>query len=245
MSDKNSQNSCTCCQCQVCQCADCNCGANNASFPLIGDKFPDIEAHSTHGRLSFPKDLMGKWTVLFSHPADFTPVCTTEFVSFAKYAPEFKKINTQLIGLSIDQVFSHIKWVEWIKDKLDIKISFPVIADNTGRVSKQLGMIHEKQGADTVRAVFVMDEKAKIRLILYYPQEVGRNMAEILRAVKALQFSTANKVAMPANWPENELVGDHVIIPPATTEAEAKSRAEKKDCYDWWFCHKKIVTKKK
>ena len=240
MSEKDLQNCCGCCQC-----ADCDCATINTTFPLIGDKFPEMEAHSTHGRLSFPKDIIGKWTVLFSHPADFTPVCTTEFVSFAKYAPEFKKINTQLIGLSIDQVFSHIKWVEWIKDKLDIKIPFPIISDNTGRVGKRLGMIHEKQGTDTVRAVFVMDEKAKIRLILYYPQEVGRNMAEILRAVKALQFSTANKVAMPANWPENELVGDHVIIPPATTEAEAKSRAGKKDCYDWWFCHKKIATKKK
>ncbi len=245
MSSQNLKNSCADLLCQICQCANCNCGASNSGFPLIGDKFPEIEAHSTHGRLSLPKDLMGKWTVLFSHPADFTPVCTTEFVSFAKMAPDFKKINTQLIGLSIDQVFSHIKWVEWIKDKLNVVIPFPIISDNTGRVGKRLGMIHEKQGTDTVRAVFVMDDKAIIRLILYYPQEVGRNMAEILRAVKALQHSTANKVAMPANWPENELVGDHVIIPPAKTEAEAKSRAGKKDCFDWWFCHKKAEAKKK
>lgn len=218
---------------------------NSNSFPLIGDKFPDLEVHSTHGRLSFPKVLLGKWTVLFSHPGDFTPVCTSEFVSFAKFAPEFKKINAQLIGLSIDQVFSHIKWVEWIKENLDVEIPFPIISDNTGRVGKLLGMIHDKKGTDTVRAVFIIDDRAVIRLILYYPQEVGRNMSEILRAVKALQYSTANKVAMPANWPENELLGDHVIVPPAKTEAEAKARAGKKDCYDWWFCHKKMTTKKK
>lgn len=228
-----------------CNCQCCACNQENQGFPLIGDQFPEIEAHSTHGRLSFPKVLMGKWTVLFSHPADFTPVCTTEFVSFAKYNPEFEKINAQLIGLSIDQVFSHIKWVEWIKEKLNVEIPFPIIADNTGRVGKRLGMIHEKQGTDTVRAVFIMDPKAKIRLILYYPQEVGRSMAEILRAVQALQLATEEKCAVPANWPENELVGKHVIVPPAKTETEAKSRVGQKDCYDWWFCHREMGAKPK
>ncbi|HQL11255.1 MAG TPA: peroxiredoxin [Candidatus Woesebacteria bacterium] len=249
---QNASSTCQCqgCQCQGCQCQGCQCADNASSntknsFPLIGDKFPDLEVHSTHGRLSFPKILLGKWTVLFSHPGDFTPVCTTEFVSFAKFAPEFKKINTQLIGLSIDQVFSHIKWVEWIKENLDVEIPFPIISDNTGRVGRLLGMIHEKQGTDTVRAVFIIDDRAVIRLILYYPQEVGRNMSEILRAVKALQYATANKVAMPANWPENELIGNQVIIPPAKTEAEVKARAGQKDCYDWWFCHKKMTIKRK
>lgn len=215
------------------------------SIPLLGDRFPEMEVLSTHGHLSLPKDLMGKWTVLFSHPGDFTPVCTTEFVAFAKMAPDFKKINTQLIGLSIDQVFSHIKWTEWIHEELGVKIPFPIIADGMGAVGKTLGMIHEKKGSDTVRAVFVMDDSAIIRLILYYPQEVGRNMEEILRVVKALQFASANKVAMPANWPNNDLVGDHVIVPPAKTEDEAEKRRGKKDCFDWWFCHKKVVAKKK
>jgi len=217
-----------------------NCDCETQGFPLIGDQFPEISIHSTHGRLNLPEDLKGHWTVLFSHPADFTPVCTTEFVSFAKHAKDFKEINTQLIGLSIDQVFSHLKWTEWIKEKLDVEIPFPIIADSTGRMGKQLGMIHEKAGSDTVRAVFIMDPEAKIRLILYYPQEIGRNMKEILRAVKALQLSAKEKAAVPANWPENELVGDHVIVPPANTEAEAAKRRGKKDCYDWWLCHREM-----
>lgn len=253
MSEKKLKNCCPDCPCQDCQCAkqcsnnchDKHCAPSTSSFPLIGDQFPEMEVHSTHGRLSFPQDLMGKWTVLFSHPGDFTPVCTTEFVAFAKMAPDFKKINTQLIGLSIDQVFSHIKWTEWINDKLGVKIPFPIIADSMGRVGKSLGMIHEKKGSDTVRAVFVIDDQAIIRLILYYPQEVGRNMEEILRVVKALQFSTANKVAMPANWPNNDFLGDHVIIPPAKSEAEAEKRRGKKDCFDWWFCHTKVKEQKK
>ena len=226
---------------EACQCPDCCCNCHDgqtSSFPLIGDQFPEMKVNTTHGPLNFPKDMLGQWTVLFSHPADFTPVCTTEFVSFAKYAAKFTKLNTQLIGLSIDQVFSHIKWVEWIKDKLDVEIPFPIIADSTGQVAKRLGMIHEKQGSDTVRAVFIIDDQAKIRLILYYPQEVGRSMEEILRVVKALQVSTQDKCAMPANWPDNELIKDHVIIPPAKTQQDAKKRSGQKDCYDWWFCHR-------
>lgn len=246
MSNQNMQKCCPDCLCSDC---GCNCGCDYAkssnSMPLLGDQFPAMEVLSTHGHLSLPKDLMGKWTVLFSHPGDFTPVCTTEFVAFAKMAPAFKKVNTQLIGLSIDQVFSHIKWTEWIHEKLGVKIPFPIIADSMGKMGKALGMIHEKKGSDTVRAVFVMDDKAIIRLILYYPQEVGRNMEEILRVVKALQFASVNKVAMPANWPNNDLVGDHVIVPPAKSEAEADKRRGKKDCFDWWFCHKKVVAKKK
>ena len=178
--------------------------------------------------------------MLFSHPADFTPVCTTEFVAFQKRAGEFEKLGCALLGLSIDQVFSHIKWIEWIKDNLDVEISFPIIADDRGQVAERLGLVHPGKGTNTVRAVFVVDPKSVIRTILYYPQELGRNMDEVVRIVKALQIGDANGVAMPANWPENELVKDEVIIPPASDVKAAKERPKQYDCYDWWFCHKKL-----
>ena len=218
---------------------------NVKQLPGLGDKFPSMEVMTTHGMKKLPEDYKGKWFVLFSHPGDFTPVCTTEFVGFTKKAEEFKKLNTELIGLSVDQVFSHIKWVEWINEKFDVKVPFPVIADELGRVSNQLGMIHDKKGTNTVRAVFIVDDKGALRLMMYYPQEVGRSIDEVLRAVKALQASDENGVAMPENWPNNETLDDKVIIPPAATEELAQERLEKSkagemECYDWWFCVKKL-----
>lgn len=210
------------------------------SIPLIGGKMPSFEAQTTKGKIKIPDDYKGKWFVLFSHPADFTPVCTTEFVAFQKRYEEFKKLNTELIGLSIDQVFSHIKWVEWIKEKLGVEIKFPIIADDTGKIARTLGMIHPGKGTNTVRAVFIVDPQGIIRAMLYYPQELGRNMDEILRMLKALQISDKEQVAIPANWPNNELIGDEVIIPPATDEKSAQERLKQYECYDWWFCHKKL-----
>ncbi len=210
------------------------------SFPLIGDKAPELTVQTTHGVKNIPDDYKGKWVVLFSHPADFTPVCTTEFVAFAKRENQFKELNAELLGLSIDQVFSHIKWDEWIKDNIDVQIPFPIIADNNGKVAEAFGMVHPGKGSNTVRAVFLIDTEGIIRLILYYPQEIGRNMDEIVRALKALQVSDKNGVAMPANWPENELLGDRVIVPPATDVEAAKKRKEEYECYDWWFCHKEL-----
>ncbi len=209
-------------------------------MPLIGARLPDMEVQTTHGRMRLPGDYSGKWFVLFSHPADFTPVCTTEFVAFQRRYEEFEKLDCALIGLSIDQVFSHIKWVEWIKEKLNEEIKFPVIADDTGRVAYTLGIIHPNKGTNTVRAVFIIDPQGIIRAILYYPQELGRNMDEILRMVRGLQIVDKHGVAMPANWPENELIGDEVIIPPASDEDTAKERLRQYQCYDWWFCHKKL-----
>lgn len=209
-------------------------------FPLIGDRFPEMKVVTTHGMLTLPGDYKGKWVVLFSHPADFTPVCTTEFVAFANLKPEFDKLNAELIGLSMDQVFSHIKWHEWIEEKLHVEIPFPIIADAAGDVAVRLGMVHPGKGSTTVRAVFLIDPNGLVRLILYYPQEIGRNMDEILRALKALQVSDANGVALPANWPNNELLGDRVIIPPAKDVETAKKRPSEYECYDWWFCHKKL-----
>jgi len=209
-------------------------------IPLLGEKSPEIEVQTTHGVMKLPDAFKGKWFILFSHPADFTPVCTTEFVAFQKRYDEFKKLNTELIGLSIDQVFSHIKWIEWIRDNLNTEIKFPVIADDTGRVSGILGLIHPGKGTNTVRAVFIVDPEATIRAILYYPQELGRNMDEILRMVKGLQISDKEGVAIPANWPNNELIGDEVIIPPATDEKTANERMRQYTCFDWWLCHKKL-----
>ena len=211
-------------------------------FPLIGDKMPQMEVKTTFGMMTLPDAFAGKWFVLFSHPADFTPVCTTEFVAFEKRRKEFGKLNCELIGLSIDQVFSHMKWTQWIKENLKVEIKFPIIADDQGKIAARMGMIHPGKGTNTVRAVFVIDPEATVRLILFYPQEVGRNMDEILRALKALQVGDKNKVATPANWPNNELIGDQVIIPPPADEKTAATRKTGGDivCEDWWFCHRKL-----
>ena len=209
-------------------------------FPLIGEKFPDMEVVTTLGPKKLPGDYAGKWFVLFSHPADFTPVCTTEFVAFQKRLDRFRELNCELIGLSIDQIFSHIKWVEWIGEKLGVDIGFPVIADDTGRVASRLGMIHPGKATNTVRAVFIVDAQGFVRIIFYYPQELGRNMDEILRAVKGMQTSDSAQVAIPAGWPENELIGDEVIVPPAKDVQTAKERPAQFECFDWWFCHKKL-----
>lgn len=209
----------------------------NFHMPLLGDDFPSLTLQTTQGVMNLPGDLKGSWFILFSHPADFTPVCTTEFVGFQRLMPEFEKLGVKLIGMSVDQVFSHIKWIEWIKEKLGVTITFPIAAANDA-IANALGMLHPGKGTNTVRAVFVVDPKGKVRLVLYYPQEIGRNMEEVLRAVKALQISDANNVAMPANWPQNELIKDHVIIPPAKTVADAEKRLQQYEGYDWWFCHK-------
>jgi len=208
-------------------------------MPLIGDKFPDLEVRTTYGPLKLPDAYSGKWFVLFSHPADFTPVCTTEFVAFQKRWDQFQALNCELVGLSVDQVFSHMKWTEWIKDNLKVEIMFPIIAD-TGEVANLLGLIHPGKGSNTVRAVFIVDPQGVIRAILYYPQELGRNMDEILRMVKGFQVHETNKVALPANWPNNELIGDEVIIPPPQDEKTAKERLKQYEGFDWWFCHKKL-----
>lgn len=213
-------------------------------MPLLGDDFPQMKVQTTHGVKELPGDYKGKWFVLFSHPADFTPVCTTEFVAFQKRYDKFRALNTELIGLSVDQVFAHIKWEQWIEENMDVKIEFPIIAD-TGAVAETLGLIHPGKGTNTVRAVFIVDPEGKLRIIFYYPQELGRNMDEILRAVEAMQISDEKSVAMPANWPNNELMEDHVIIPPATDVKTANERLEKAkagefECYDWWLCHKKL-----
>ena len=211
----------------------------NNRMPLLGDFFPEMQVKTTHGEISLPNDMAGQWFVLFSHPADFTPVCTTEFVSFQKVKDELARMNTQLIGLSVDQVFSHMKWTEWIKEKLGVEIQYPIIAAND-QIAGLLGMLHENKGSNTVRAVFIVDPEGIIRLIMYYPQEIGRNIDEVVRSVKALQTSDKNSVACPANWPNNNLIQDKVIIPPPLSEAEAKNRLSEYEGFDWWFCYKNL-----
>nr|WP_302598630.1 peroxiredoxin [uncultured Cellulosilyticum sp.] len=206
----------------------------------IGDKMPKMKVQTTMGNKTLPDDYLGKWLILFSHPGDFTPVCTTEFVSFAKNYENFKQLDTELLGLSVDQVQPHIKWVEWIEQNLCTPIPFPIIADSMGKVASELGMVHSAKTTQTVRAVFFVDPTGTIRMILYYPSEVGRNMEEIIRALAALQIADKHKVAMPANWPNNELIGDQVIVPPATTIEGAEKNKTENCCYDWWFCYKPL-----
>lgn len=209
------------------------------SMPLLGDMFPQMEVKTTHGPMSLPGDFKGNWFVLFSHPADFTPVCTTEFVAFQKRYEQFKALDCKLIGMSVDQVFSHIKWIEWIKSELNVAIEFPVVAANDS-IAMKLGMLHPGKGSNTVRAVFIVDPAGEVRLIMYYPQEIGRNIDEVVRAVKALQISDNKDVAIPAGWPDNELIKDRVIVPPPSDMASAAKRRQEYESFDWWFCHKSL-----
>ena len=211
---------------------------------VIGEKFPEVEVKTTHGNMKLPDVFKGKWFVLFSHPGDFTPVCTTEFYAMQKRLEKFKELGTEVIGLSIDQVFAHLKWAEWIKDNLNEEIQFPIIADDRGMLAEMLGMI-PSGSSNTARAVFIVDSNATIRAIVYYPAEVGRDWDEILRALKALQISDKYKVALPHKWPNNELIKENVIIPPAGDVETIKERMEAKEkgeieCYDWWLCYKKL-----
>lgn len=209
-------------------------------MPLIGDPFPDLHVTTTHGEMDLPDEYAGEWFVLFSHPGDFTPVCTTEFVSFQQHADEFEALGVNLVGLSVDRVHSHIKWIEWIEENMDTEITFPIVADDTGDVAASLGMLHPGQGTSTVRSVFVVDPDGVLRLVLYYPMEIGRSVDEIVRAIRALVTSDAEDVATPADWPDNEMHGDKVLLPPPgdVAGAEARRREADEEGYeyrDWWF----------
>ena len=191
------------------------------SIPRIGDKAPDFEALTTTGKMKFSDYEPGKWKVLFSHPVDFTPVCTTEMSGFAENQSVFDGLNTALVGLSIDSIHSHLAWVNNVREKTGVYFQFPIIADLDMKVSKLYGMLQPNESETAaVRAVFFIDPDHKIRLIMYYPLNVGRNMDEIIRALKALQFSDKNKVAIPLNWQP----GDKVIVPPPKTLAEMDAR---------------------
>ncbi len=210
----------------------------NTSYLLaLNETAPDFTAVTTHGTLSL-SDFEGKWVILFSHPADFTPVCTTEFLAFADIHGELEKLGVQLIGLSIDSHYSHIAWVRNIEEKFGVKIPFPVIADLDMKVAKKYGMLHPgASGTSTVRCVFVIDPKRILRAMIYYPLSNGRSMPEILRLVQALQTTDKHGVATPANWQP----GDKVIVPPPPSQAAAEKRmTEGYECKDWYFCKKNL-----
>lgn len=208
-------------------------------MPLIGDQAPDFEAVTTKGKIKFSDYAKDKWVVMFSHPADFTPVCTTEMSGFALNKDKFTALNAELIGLSIDSIHSHLAWVNNVREKTGVYFDFPIIADLDMKVSKLYGMLqpNESQTA-AVRAVFFIDPAKKVRLIMYYPLNVGRNMDEILRALEALQVSDANSVAMPLNWRK----GDKVIVPPPKTLEEMDQRLNDDTCerIDFYLCKKEI-----
>jgi peroxiredoxin (alkyl hydroperoxide reductase subunit C) len=221
-------------------------GSEQIHMPLIGDDAPSFTAVTTQGEMNFPDDYKGKWVILFSHPADFTPVCTTEFMTFASMQEEFREMNTELIGLSIDSVYSHIAWLKRIEEKIEYKgmknveVKFPVIADLKMDVAKKYGMVQPNASTtQAVRAVFVIDPESKIRAILYYPMSAGRNMQEVKRLVTALQKNAAEQVATPANWQP----GDDVIIPAPGSMEAVKERLETEQegtyCLDWFLCLKK------
>jgi peroxiredoxin (alkyl hydroperoxide reductase subunit C) len=221
------------------------------SMPRIGDKAPSFKAVTTQGEINFPEQYAGKWVILFSHPADFTPVCTSEFMTFATMEKQFSELNCQLVGLSVDGLYSHIAWLRTIKDKIEYKgmknveVKFPLIEDITMEVAKMYGMMQPGESSTkAVRAVFVIDPKGVIRTIIYYPLSMGRNFDELLRVLQALQTADAFGVATPADWRP----GDDVIVPTAGSCGVAKERMEGKEagvtCHDWFFCTKKIDKEK-
>jgi peroxiredoxin (alkyl hydroperoxide reductase subunit C) len=229
-------------------------------MPRIGEPAPEFKAVTTQGEINFPGDFSGGWVILFSHPADFTPVCTSEFMTFATLADRFAKANCKLVGLSVDGLYSHIAWLRTIKEKIEYKgmknveVKFPLIEDITMEVARKYGMIQPGESSTkAVRAVFYVDPKGVIRTILYYPLSLGRNFEELYRVLIALQTADAFSVALPADWQP----GDDVIVPTAGSCGVAKERMESKQedlkCYDWFFCTKKLskesvmnaVTKKK
>jgi len=210
---------------------------NAVSLPRLNERAPEFDANTTHGRKTL-SDYEGRWLVLFSHPADFTPVCTTEFMAFAKAHPDFAAINCDLLGLSIDSIHSHVAWVRNIKEKFDIEIPFPVIADISMNVAHMFGMVHPgASDTQAVRAVFVIDPKGILRAMIYYPLTNGRSIAEILRLVKSLQTSAEHGVATPEGWQPGEKV---MIPPPSTTEGADKRVNEGYECTDWYFCKKDL-----
>ena len=216
-------------------------------MPRIGDKAPAFKAVTIQGEIDFPAQYEGSWVILFSHPADFTPVCTSEFMTFATLEQKFAELNCKLVGLSVDGLYSHIAWLRTIKEKIqykgmkDVEVKFPLIEDITMEIAKKYGMIQPgESGTKAVRAVFVIDPKGIVRTVIYYPLSMGRNFDEMLRVIQALQTADAFNIATPADWRP----GDDVIVPTAGSCGVAKDRMDGKQegvtCHDWFFCTKKI-----
>jgi peroxiredoxin (alkyl hydroperoxide reductase subunit C) len=206
----------------------------------LGQPVPDFEANSTHGPIKL-SNYKGKWILLFSHPADFTPVCSTEFGGFASRQAEFEKRNVQLVGVSIDSVYSHIAWIRDIEKNFNCKVSFPVVADLDQKVARLYGMVHEPMAVTaTVRCVYFIDPEMKLRAMVYYPLTTGRNIDEIVRVIDALQTADKHGVATPANWKP----GEEVIVPPPVTQQAAEARVADKNLQvtDWYLSRKKVAS---
>ncbi len=223
----------------------------NSVMPRIGEKAPSFKAVTTQGNINFPEDYAGKWAILFSHPADFTPVCTSEFMTFASMNEEFEALNCQLVGLSVDGLYSHIAWLRTIKEKIEYKgmknveVTFPLIEDITMEVANKYGMMQPgESNTKAVRAVFFIDPKGIIRAMIYYPLSLGRNFDELKRVIIGLQTADNFSVALPADWRP----GDDVIVPTAGSCGVAKTRMEGQEegvtCHDWFFCTKKLSKEK-
>jgi len=217
------------------------------SMPRIGDMAPRFDAVTTQGNIRFPEDYKGKWIILFSHPADFTPVCTSEFMTFARMEPEFTRLNTQLVGLSVDGLYSHIAWLRTIKEKIEfrdmknIEVKFPLIEDISMNIAAKYGMIQPNESTTkAVRAVFFIDPKGVIRAIIYYPLSLGRNFKELKRVLIGLQTADKHAIALPADWQP----GEDVIVPTANSCGVAAERMSGKEenvyCKDWFFCMKPL-----
>ena len=210
---------------------------NTTILPRLNERAPDFSVDTTHGQRSLD-DYKGKWLLLFSHPADFTPVCTTEFMGFAQKADEFAKLNTELLGLSIDSKYAHIAWVRTIEEKFGVKIPFPIIEDLKMDVARAYGMVHPGAGdTSAVRAVFLIDPDSILRAMVYYPMSNGRSVDEFIRLLAAMQTSDANKVATPEGWQP----GEKVIVSPPQTTAEAEARASEDVEYTDWFFSRKAI----
>jgi peroxiredoxin (alkyl hydroperoxide reductase subunit C) len=215
--------------------------STSSSIPRINDPAPDFDAKSTQGQIKL-SDFKGKWVVLFSHPADFTPVCTTEFVEFARRSPEFRDRGAQLVGLSVDSVTAHIAWLRNMEQHFGVKVDFPVIADLDTKVSMRYGLIHPGASETaTVRAVFLIDPNQKVRALIYYPMSLGRNIDEVLRALDGLQTADENACATPANWQK----GEKVIVPPPQTMEDAEKRMATPgyEVTDWYFSKRDLGSK--
>jgi peroxiredoxin (alkyl hydroperoxide reductase subunit C) len=211
---------------------------NNVNIPGVGQMFPELSVQTTGGNMNLPDDLEGKWFLFFSHPADFTPVCTSEFVSFARAYDDFKELDCEIVGYSQDNLEEHKKWLKAMEEKFEIEIPFSVIADPEKKVAACLGLFHPCNRDKTLRATYLVDPAGKIRLSNFYPPELGRGLKELLRVLKGLRISDKHEVALPADWPNNRDLGGDVMISPQKAKEGKDSNVPLHG--DWWFCHRKL-----
>ncbi|MEM0340285.1 MAG: peroxiredoxin [Acidilobaceae archaeon] len=207
---------------------------------ILGEPLPKVKIETTQGTKTLPEDYRGKWLVIFSYPANFTGLSATELAALALSYEEFRRLNTEVLGISVDTIFSHLEWMKWFEEKLNIRIEFPLIADPTGIVSRALCLIHAQPVLKPVRASIIVDEEGIVRSVLYYPKYVGRSVRELLRILYALQINKSTDKLIPAEWPEGVLVGEKLLTHPAHRAKEMKERLKSSNCIEWWMCFEEI-----